>query len=99
MSDVTYKVIHNPAEQRFETGVGGLLAVAEYVHSADRIIFTHTFVPPELRGYGIAAQLARAALDWAREQKAVVVPQCSYIATYIERNPAYADLLRPRSAA
>lgn len=98
MSDVSYKVIHNPAEHRFETRVGGLLAVAEYTEDGDRITFFHTYVPPELRGYGIAAQLSRTALDWAREQKAAVVPQCSYFAAYIEKNPGYADLVRSPTA-
>ncbi len=54
--------------------------------------FTSTFVPPELRGKNVAAVLTRFALEDARAQGRTVVPQCSYAAAYLERNPEYADL-------
>jgi predicted GNAT family acetyltransferase len=54
---------------------------------------THTFVPGELRGRGLAEQLVRAALEHARAEKLRVVPACSYVAKYIERHPEYRALL------
>ena len=66
----------NPDESRFEATVDGQLAIAEYVRQGDTIIFTHTFVPEALRGQGVGDQLARHALDQAREQGLKVVPQC-----------------------
>ena len=94
MSD-DIKISHNEAESRFETTVEGAQAVASYDLEGDnRIVFTHTLVPAELSGRGIANQLAHAALEHARAKKLTVVPQCSFIAKYIERNPQYKDLLQ-----
>ena len=82
-------VRHNVAEHRFETTVGGFLAVAEYELTAGIVVFTHTFVPGELRGRGVAEKLVRAALEWARGERRRVVPACSYVARFIERNPEF----------
>jgi predicted GNAT family acetyltransferase len=58
------------------------------------VVFTHTFVPPELRGRGLAEKLVRAGLDWTRAQGFRAVPQCSYVDAYIRRHPEYQDLLQ-----
>ena len=86
-------VLHNTAESRYETTIGGHLAVCEYVMEGGRLMFTHTFVPPELRGRGIAEKLVRAALDEALAAGRAVVPACSYVAAFIERHPKYQSLV------
>lgn len=87
-------VRHNPAEHRFEAQVDGHLAVAEYERDGPRLIITHTFVPPELRGRGIAEKLVRPALEYARIERLTVVPACSYVAVFIQRHPEYQALLQ-----
>lgn len=87
-------VENNESEGRFEVRSGGLLAVLEYELADGEMALTHTEVAPELEGRGIAARLARAALDHAREKGLKVVPLCSYVATYIRRHPEYQTLLR-----
>jgi uncharacterized protein len=86
-------VKHNAAEHRFETEVAGHLAVADYEIAGERMIFTHTFVPPELRGRGLAEKLVRVGLEHARSERLRVVPACSYVATFIERNAEFKPLL------
>jgi predicted GNAT family acetyltransferase len=86
-------VKHNRAEQRFEALVAGQLAVCEYQLEGDRMVFTHTFVPSELRGRGIAEKLVRVALEDARDEKRKVVPACSYVAAYIQRRPELKSLV------
>ena len=86
-------VQHNAAANRYEAMVDGHLAVAEYRIDGDRMIFTHTFVPPELRGRGVAEKLVRPALDMARTERRRVVPACSYVAVFIERHEEFKDLL------
>lgn len=86
-------VRHNPAGSRFEAIVDTYLAVAEYQLQDGRVIFTHTFVPPELRGRGIAEKLVRAALEWARAEGRRIVPQCSYVAVFVQRHVEFQDLL------
>ncbi|HEY6817228.1 MAG TPA: GNAT family N-acetyltransferase [Croceibacterium sp.] len=53
----------------------------------------HTFVPPEMRGQGVAQVLVEALVADAREQGFRIVPQCSYVAALFRRNPAWSDLL------
>jgi len=86
-------VRHNPAASRYETEVDGHLALAEYAEEGDRIVFTHTYVPPELRSRGIAEKLVRAALEEARREGRRIVPQCSYVALFIRRNPEFQPLV------
>jgi predicted GNAT family acetyltransferase len=85
-------VRHNAAEHRFEVTVGGCLAVADYQIDGERVVFTHTFVPPELRGLGIAEKLVRAALEWAHAERRRVVPECTYVAGFIRKNPEFQAL-------
>lgn len=86
-------VTHNATEQRYEMTADGHLAVCDYELDAGRMVFTHTFVPPELRGRGIAEKLVRTALGDARSSGRKVVPACSYVAVFIQRNKEYQDLL------
>jgi predicted GNAT family acetyltransferase len=83
----------NPAESRFEALVEGYTAIAAYHRRADAIVFTHTFVPEELRGRGVGERLARHALDQARAEGLRVVPQCPFIAAFIRRHPEYQPLV------
>lgn len=83
----------NELMKRFELNIEGNLAVLDYVEEEENVlVFTHTYVPPELRGKNVAARLTRCALDDARRQGKKVVPQCSYVATFFDRNKEYADL-------
>jgi predicted GNAT family acetyltransferase len=92
---MTYDIRHNEEESRFETTVEGQTAFAEYDMDDEKtIVFTHTIVPDELSGRGIANQLVTKALDYARAKELTVVPQCSFVAGYIERHPEFKDLLR-----
>jgi predicted GNAT family acetyltransferase len=83
----------NRAEAEFELTVDGHRAVAAYQREDDVIVFTHTAVPKEIEGRGVASKLIRAALDSARDQGLKVVPQCSFVRAYIERHPEVQDLV------
>jgi predicted GNAT family acetyltransferase len=85
-------VRHNAAAGRFEILIGDLEAVADYRLGEGRMILTHTFVPPELRGRRIAERLVTAALNFARSQRLRVVPQCSYVDAFLRRHEEFADL-------
>lgn len=52
----------------------------------------HTFVPPEMRGRGIAGKLVDALIADAREQGFKIAPDCSYVEAAFRRNPDWADL-------
>ena len=87
-------VVHHIRLRRFEARTGdGPSAFLSYTFEGDRVVFEHTFVPDGLRGQGVAANLVRAALAEARQQRWRIIPRCAYTAGFIRRNPEYADLL------
>lgn len=90
---MNYEVKHLPKGNRFEIDLGDISAYANYHLSGKVITIFHVYTPPEFRGKGIAAQLAKYALDYARDNNLKVVPQCPYMRDYIEKHPEYQDLL------
>jgi uncharacterized protein len=86
-------IVHNAAAKRFEFGQPPALAECCYHRSGDLLELHHTLVPDAFQGQGLAAQLVKAALDWARENKLRVRPTCSYVAAYMKRHPETQDLL------
>ena len=87
------EIVHKKTESRFEWREGSEVAVCEYVHHEGVWDLNHTYVPVSMRGAGVAAALAQAALEHVRNSGGVVRPSCSYIAAFIRRNPQYSDLL------
>ena len=55
-------------------------------------VANHTFVPPELRGRGVAQQLVEALVADAREQGFKIEPTCSYVEALFRRRPDWADV-------
>jgi uncharacterized protein len=88
------RVVDNPVERRYEALVGDQLAgMAEYRRAGNRVIFTHTETDADFAGKGVASRLAKGALDDVRARGLVFTPKCPFIAAYVERHPAYQDLL------
>ena len=87
-------VVHNVEAHQFETRVDGQLAFLVYSERPGIIDMVHTEVPPALEGHGIGNELARAALEYARERHLRVIPSCPFVLTYIRRHPQYADLTK-----
>ena len=87
-------VIDNKAEAEFELLFGRHRAVAAYQMEEGTIVFTHTIVPKALEGRGVGSKLIRAALDSARDRGLKVIPQCPFVAAFIEKHPEYRALLR-----
>ncbi|GLR46551.1 GNAT family N-acetyltransferase [Sphingomonas astaxanthinifaciens] len=93
------KVVNNEAAHRFEIALDdGQVAFAEYRLLPGLVAFPHTVVPPAHEGQGLASAIARASLDWAREQGLKVAPRCSFYAKYMARHPETHDLLDADSA-
>ena len=86
-------VVDNPEASQFETHVGGHVALVAYIKHGDTIIFTHTEVPKELQGRGLANILAHAVLERAKSEGWRVVARCPFLAAYIKRHPEYEPLL------
>lgn len=87
-------VTHNPVRSRYEMPTEHGLAIAEYRQQGDRLVFTHTEVPPKEQGKGLAAKLVDAALKDTHRRGLKIVPACSYIVAYVRRHPEFDDSAR-----
>lgn len=90
---MTPDITHDRANRRFEARVDGQHATLDYERTGDTMIITHVMVPDAVAGRGIAAALTHEALETARAEGWRVVPQCPYAAVYVQRHPAYSDLI------
>ena len=94
MTDSEIAVRDNTELHRYEIFVDGDRAgFAAYRDEAGRRVFTHTQVEDDYEGAGVGSRLAAGALDATRELGLAVVPRCPFIRAYIDRHPAYADLV------
>lgn len=80
-------ISHDPSAHRFATDVDGMRAQLDYTLAGRAMTITHTRVPPEIRGRGIAADLMSAALRTARAAGWKVTPACSYAVAYMAKHP------------
>lgn len=90
---LAYEVEHDPDGRRFTARVRGHVALLEYQLKRRRMVITHTEVPEAIAGKGIAGDLTRVALRFAREQGFKVVPACAYAEAFMDRHTEYHDLL------
>ena len=86
-------VTHQPEAHEFSTEVDGHRAKLQYRLHDGVMTIVHTGVPEEIGGRGVAAELARTALETARANGWKVVPACAYAEVFMRRHPEYADLL------
>ncbi|MCL2919461.1 GNAT family N-acetyltransferase [Shewanella litorisediminis] len=76
-------VIHDKTNQVFLLAANGVEARLEYHRQGDSIDFNRTFVPPELRGQGLAEKLVRHGLAWARKQGLDIHASCWYVQKFL----------------
>ena len=87
------EVQHDAEEKKFYLKVQGHEAHMTYRYQDEKtVVYNHTYVPPELRGGGLAGKVVRAALEWARTQKLKVLPTCSYVVAFVRKHPEYQDV-------
>lgn len=81
-------VDHHKDKQCFTLTREGKDAVLEYRLADGGVNFTHTYVPPELRGQGLAESLVRHGLKWAREEGYDISASCWYVAKFLRQHPS-----------
>jgi hypothetical protein len=95
MSD-TVRVHHDLAGHRFEAVIDGHCAYLAYMDLGKQTLDIYrTFVPNALRGRGVAAVLTQHALEYAEREGYQVIPSCSYVERYIERNRPASESMEP----
>ena len=90
-------VLNNDSAQQFEVRVDGSTALLTYQRLGNSLVLNHVEVPTALEGRGIASQLARTALEFARMEHLEVIPVCPYVASYLKKHPEYHDLLSEKN--
>ena len=93
MVETTLAIKHNPAAQRFESIVDGMLCRSDYRMHGDTMMLVHTEVPPQLERRGFASMLVRAAFDYAKQNELDVLPVCSFVSAWVRRHPEVEPLL------
>ena len=90
---MTGSFLDNEARNRFDLDIDGVIAFVTYRKSPGAITLVHTDVPPELGGQGVGSKLSRATLDAVRTQGRSLSVECDFIRSFMNKNPAYNDLL------
>lgn len=84
----------NRKRSRFEAVIGRkIVAFADYRALRQRVAVIHTEVAPGYAGRGVGQRLVAWLLDDIRTRGLKVTPICPFTAAFIERHPAYADLV------
>lgn len=88
------RVRRDMAAARFEILVDDVVAgSADYQDGTDGVrTFSHTVVDSEFGGRGLAGQLIGEALRVTSEEGFKVLPTCSFVDRYIQKNPDSAVL-------
>ncbi|MEO7072094.1 MAG: GNAT family N-acetyltransferase [Rhodanobacter sp.] len=85
-------ITHDRNARRFHTTVDGTQCELDYTLADGVMTITHTGVPPQVGGRGLAAALVETALTAAREEGWKVIPACSYADAWMRRHPDFDDL-------
>lgn len=81
---------------RFTISVDGQQAgYTEFVDHEGQRIFPHTVVDDEFSGRGLATILVREALEATRDAGLRIVPVCSMVAGFLEKNHEFDDIVDP----
>ena len=89
---MAYELIHNENECKYEYHIDGFTAYITYDDQDGNMHLTHTIVPEELAGKGLAKMLLEDVLGQIEKDGKKAVAQCSYIVKYQEKNPEKSDI-------
>lgn len=65
----------------------------EYIAVKDKIYLTHTEVPKELEGKGLASKMVLMVLENIKSRNLTLIPMCPFVAMYIKRHPEWRELV------
>lgn len=90
----TINFLHLPEEQRYQLELEpGQWARLDYQREGHLLHLNHTIVPPALRGKNAASTLLAYALEDIERQGQKINPVCTYVQSYLKRNPDWQHLV------
>ena len=99
MKSGSLSIVHEPENHVFRAVSQGGKQIGHLEYrimqksSKTAVEFYHTFTDPEARGKGIASKLVDSGLEWAKGKSFRVIPSCTYVAAFMEKNKQYQSLL------
>jgi len=90
---MSFAVTNHITQMQFEVRSEEAMAFLQYRIHEGLIWLMHTEVPVSLEGKGIASDLARYGLEWARQNHMKVKVVCPFVAAFLKRHPEYQDLV------
>ena len=91
-----FGLVNNEDDGIYEAFVGDRsIGGISYTLKGTRVALHATAVYPEFRHQGIATELIRRVLDDLRTHGRTLTIMCPIVVTFIENNPAYANLVDP----
>lgn len=88
-----FNIADNGSKKRYEANIEGNLAIVEYIVAPDKIFLTHTEVPKELEGKGIASTMVKKVLQEIEKRELKLAPLCPFVAMYLKKHPEWKKLL------
>ncbi|SDK40834.1 hypothetical protein SAMN05421823_102664 [Catalinimonas alkaloidigena] len=88
---------HDPDRQQFYVDFGTHTEEAHLIYDQpqqDIMDFVSTFVPEPYRDKGVARQLVKAGLDYAKEKNRTVIATCPVVEEYLNKHQEEYDEIR-----
>lgn len=90
METALKNISHNKEESKFYTIKEDYEAYLEYrLRGTSMIEFYFIFTPVPIRGGKLASDITKAALEYAEKENLIVIPSCSFVDQYMERNEKF----------
>lgn len=89
---MSYTLTHNEPECKYEYHIDGYIAYITYDDRDGNMHLTHTIVPDELAGKGLAGILLKDVLEAIKAAGKKAVAECSYVVKYQEKHPELSDI-------
>lgn len=87
------EVKDNKSDNALELWVDGKRSFIAYEIEGQNIYLSHTEVPIDQNGQGIAADLVEKAFLYLEGQNMKVIPGCSYVRAFLKRYPAWERII------
>lgn len=87
-----WEVVHTPG-LFFIALDYGVKAFLRYSLDGDVLIIELTYTPEKYRGRGLAEELTRKVVEYAKIRKLKIRPLCSYATLFFNKHLEYQDLL------
>src|SRR5688572_2408899 len=86
-------LVVNSDKKQFEMVVDGVTARIEFLLWDEKMALTHTEVPLELEGRGVATAIIEKTLGYMEENRLKLIPLCPFVIAYLEKNPEWKRIL------